>query len=343
VERRAVGKPLIPASLLLCKRRWILALFPAVLAAGVAILHAQPPGKVFRIGILTSAWAPWHNQTRGFRDGLRELGYVDGQNVLFEVLAGQGDSARLPGLADDLIRRRPDLLYCVATPDVRACQKATRTVPIVFTQTGDPVSLGLVQSLARPGGNITGVGSMRGMLAAKRLELFKDVVPSLRRVLVTYDPREDEEQEAVAVAREAAASLGVALLQYPVTKPQELEAGLEKLAGGGQDGILIVQANPNLNIPGRSLEVAASYKIPTMYTSAFWAENGALASYGANETQQGRQAARLAHRILMGRSPREIPVELPMEIEFVVNLKTAERIGLKVRPEVLFRANRIIH
>jgi putative ABC transport system substrate-binding protein len=117
---------------------------------------------------------------------------------------------------------------------------------------------------------------------------------------------------------------------------------LEKLTGGGRDGILIVQANPNLNIPGRSLEVATSHKIPTMYTNAFWAEHGALASYGANEIQQGRQAARLAHMILMGRSPAEIPVELPTEIEFVINLKTAEKIGLKVRREVLFRANRVI-
>jgi putative ABC transport system substrate-binding protein len=320
----------------------LLALSALLMVEMVGVAYPQPPSRVFRIGILTSAWVPWHNQTRGFRDGLKELGYVDGQNVLFEVLAGQGDSARLPGMAEDLVQKKPDLLYCVATPDARACQKATQTVPIVFTQTGDPVKLGLVQSLARPGGNITGIGSLRGMLAAKRLELFKEVVPALRRVLVTYDPREDEEYEAVMLAREAAPPLGLTLLQHPITTPQELEAILEKLTGGGRDGILIVQANPNLNIPGRSLEVATSHKIPTMYTNAFWAEHGALASYGANEIQQGRQAARLAHMILMGRSPAEIPVELPTEIEFVINLKTAEKIGLKVRREVLFRANRVI-
>lgn len=327
----------------LSRAGWVLALFAVALEAGVAaVTSAQPPGRVFRIGILTSAWVPWHNQTRGFRDGLKELGYVDGQNVRFEVVASQGDSARLPRLASDLLQRKPDLLYCVATPDARACQKATQTVPIVFTQTDDPVTLGLVQSLARPGGNITGIGSLRGMLVAKRLELFKQVVPSLRRVLVTYDPREDEEHEAVMLAKEVAASLGLTLLERPITTPQEMEAGLEQLRGGGQDGILIVQANPNLNIPGRSLEVATSYKIPTMYPSAFWAEHGALASYGVNEFQQGRQAARLAHKILMGGSPREIPVELPTEIEFVINLKIAETIGVNVQPEVLLRANRVI-
>lgn len=321
---------------------WVVALLVVVLDAGIAGGSVQAQSKVFRIGILTSAWVPWHNQTRGFRDGLKELGYVDGQNVVFDVLTAQGDSARLPGLADDLLRSRPDLLYCVATPDARACQKATRTVPIVFTQTGDPVKLGLVQSLARPGGNITGIGSLRGMLAAKRLELFKEIVPTLRRVLVTYDPREDEEAEAVRTAKDVAGPLGLTVLDRPITTSQEIEAGLEKLTGGGQDGILIVQASPNLNIPGRSLEVATSYRIPTMYTSTFWAEHGALASYGANEFQQGRQAARLAHKILTGSAPGEIPVELPTEIEFVINLKTAERIGLKVQSEVLLRADRVI-
>lgn len=310
--------------------------------ADLAVGSARVPGKVLRIGILTSAYIAWHNQTRGFREGLTDLGYIDGQHVVFHVLTGRGDSARLPALADELVRGKPDLLYCVATPDARACQKATTTVPIVFTQTGDPVKLGLVQSLARPGGNVTGIGSLRGMLVAKRLELFKEVVPTLRRVLVTYDPREDEEAEAVRVAKEVAVSLGLTILERPITKPQELETGLDMLTAHGRDGILIVQANPNLNIPGRSLEVAISYGIPTMYTSAFWAEHGALASYGANELRQGRQAARLAHDILRGRSPAEIPVELPTEIEFVVNLRTAERIGLKVPPAVLLRATRVI-
>jgi putative ABC transport system substrate-binding protein len=146
----------------------------------------------------------------------------------------------------------------------------------------------------------------------------------------------------VTAAKGAAAQLGLTLLARPITTAEELDAGLEKLTAGGQDGILVVQANPNLNIPGRSLEVATSYKIPTMYTNAFWAEHGALASYGANELQQGWQAARLAHKILLGRSPRELPVELPTELELVINLKTAASLGLKVRPEILLRANRFI-
>ncbi|HWP38149.1 MAG TPA: ABC transporter substrate-binding protein [Gemmatimonadales bacterium] len=318
------------------------AFLAALVGAGLAAGSAHTPRNIVRIGILTSAYITWHNQTRGFRDGLAELGHIDGRDVVFHVFTGQGDSARLPALAADLVRLKPDLLYCVATPEARACQNATRTIPIIFTQTGDPVKLGLVQSLARPGGNITGIGSLRGMLAGKRLEVFKEVVPALRRVLVTYDPREDEEAEAVSVAKQAAAALGLTILDHPITHPHEIEAGLDRLTHRGRDGILIVQANPNLNIPGRSLEVATSYGIPTMYTSAFWAEHGALASYGANEFQQGRQAARLAHKILEGTSPAEIPVELPTEIEFVVNVRTAERLGLRVQPGVLLRADRVI-
>lgn len=312
------------------------------LGAGVVAGQAQPSGKVWRIGVLTSSWSPWHSNTEGFRDGLKELGYLEGRNVAFEALASQGDTGRLPDLAAELVRRKPDLLYCVAGPDAQACQRATQTVPIVFTQTGDPVKLGLVKSLARPGGNITGIGSLRAELAAKRLELFKEIVPSLKRVLVTYDPREPEEQASVKFAREAAVPLGLSLIERPITAPLEVELGLHDLQEGGEDGIMIVQATPNLNIPGRSLEVATSRKLPTMYPSSFWARYGALASYGPDQYQQGRDAARLAHKILTGTPPQEIPVELPTRIEFVINLKTAKRIGLAVPPEALFRAERVI-
>ena len=324
------------------KRFFELLVIAAALVAGVASSQAQSSGKVWRIGILTMSWAPWHNQTKGFRDKLKELGYVEGQNIDFEVRLAKGKTERLPELAAELVWKKPDLLYCAMGPEAQACHKATQTIPIVFTQAGSPVKLGLVRSLARPGGNVTGVGSLRVELAAKRLEIFKEIVPSLRRVLVTYDPREGEEVEAVKFARKAATRLGLTLLERPITDPLEMEPGLEELRGSGQDGILIVQPGPNLNIPGRSLMVATSYKIPTMYPSSIWTEFGALASYGPNQYEQGRWAARLAHKILTGTPPREIPVELPRDIEFVINLKTAKNIGLKVPAEVLFRADQVI-
>lgn len=294
--------------------------------------------KVFKIGILTDAMVPWHSSTEGFREGLKEFGYIEGKNVVFEIRAAQGDLARLRKLAAELVEQKPDLLFCVSD----ACQRHTGQTPIVFTQVSDPVRLGLVESIARPGGNITGIANLRAELTAKRLELFKETVPSLRRVLVTYDSTKTEEREALASAKSEASRLKLILIENPIMRPLEIEPALAKLSEGGRDGILIVQSGPNLNIPGRSLEVATSNNLPTMYPASFWSQFGALVSYGPDQYAQGRQAARLAHRILTGTPPRELPVELPDRIEFIINLKTAKRLGLQVPGEVLFRANRVI-
>ena len=295
--------------------------------------------KVFKIGVLTDGMVPWTSSARGFQDGLRELGYIEGRNVTFEARATQGDSSRLPKLAAELLKSKPDLLFCISD----ACWRETGRIPMVFTQVSDPVRIGLVASIARPGGNITGIANLRADLTAKRLELFKETVPSLRRVLIIYDPGKTEETEAVASARSAARRLGLQLLENPIKVPSEIEPALAKLNEGGQDGILIVQTGANLNIPGRTLEVSTSNNLPTMYAASFWSQFGALASYGADQNSQGRQAARLAHKILTGTPPRELPVELPDRIEFIINLKTAKRIGLQVPRVVLVRADRVIN
>lgn len=308
-----------------------------VLLGAATPAGAQGP-RVYRIGILTDAMVPWHSSTNGFRDGLRAAGYVEGVNVVFEVRAARTDINQVPVLAAELIRLNPDLLLCVSD----ACRRETTQIPIVFTQVSDPVRLGLVHSIARPGGNVTGVANLRADLTGKRLELFVETVPTLRRVLLTYDPRRVEEREAVTAARAAARRRGVTLLEQPITSPLEMEPGLASLEEGGRDGILIVQEGTNLNVPGRSLEVATSHKLPTMYPAPFWSAVGALVSYGSDQYAQGRQAARLAHKILTGTAPGQIPVELPDVIEFVVNLRTARRLGLEVPPSVLLRADRTI-
>jgi len=295
--------------------------------------------KVFKIGVLTDGMVPWTSSAKGFQDGLRELGYIEGKNVSFEARATQGEGSRLPKLAAELLKSKPDLLFCISD----ACWRETGRVPMVFTQVSDPVRAGLVASIARPGGNITGIANLRADLSAKRLELFKDTVPSLRRVLVTYDPRNMEETEAVTALRGVTMRLGLQLLENPIKVPLEIEPALAKLEEGGRDGILIVQSGTNLNIPGRSLQVATSNNLPTMYPDSFWSQFGALASYGPEQFAQGRQAARLAHRILTGTPPRELPVELPDRIEFIINLKTAERIGLQVPDLVLIRADRVVN
>jgi putative ABC transport system substrate-binding protein len=294
--------------------------------------------KQFKIGILTDAMVPWHTSTLGFRDGLKEFGYVEGKNIVFEVRASQGDLARLPKLAAELMTQKPDLLFCVSD----ACRKEPVHTPIVFTQVSDPVRLGLVESIARPGGNITGIANLRAELTAKRLDLFKEAVPSLRRVLVTYDSTKSEEREALASAKSEASRLKLSIVENPITSPLEIEPALANLKEGGRDGILIVQSGTNFNIPGRSLQVATSNKLPTIYPASFWSQVGALASYGPDQYAQGRQAARLAHKILTGTPPRELPVELPDRIEFIINLKTAKQLGLHVPGEVLARANRVI-
>ncbi len=318
-----------------------LVLLSTALLWGAPAPGAQPP-KIVKVGILTLAWAPWHPSTEGFRDALKDLGYVEGQTLTFAVRPAQGDPSRLPELAAELVRQQPDLLYCVGSPAPQVCQRATPTIPIVFAEAGDPVKSGLVKTIARPGGNVTGIANLRAELTAKRLELFKEAVPSLRRVLVTYDPREPEEQEALTFARTAARRLGLTLLERPVTAPLEIEAGLAALRGGGPDGILIVEYAGLLNIPARSLEVATSNKLPTMYPHSFWTKFGALASYGPDQYLQGRQAARLAQKILTGTPPRELPVEFPDRIELIFNLKTAKNLGLTVPRPMLFRADRLI-
>jgi putative ABC transport system substrate-binding protein len=317
------------------RRRSVLAAITLACLAPAAA--AQPPVMV-RIGILTDAMVPWHPTTEGFRDGLKALGYVEGKNVVFEPRAAQGDMARVAEQAADLVRRKPDLILCVSD----ACRKDAGPIPLVFVQVSDPVRVGLVKSVARPGGNVTGIATLRAELTAKRLELFKEVVPSLRRVLVSYDPREKDERDSLAVARTTARRLGLALVERQVTAPLDIEPGLAGLARGGEDGILIVQSGPNVNIPGRSLEVATTEGIPTMYPASLWPSFGALVSYGPDQYTQGRQAARLAHKVLTGTPPRDIPVELPDRIELIVNLATARRLGLKIPQSILLRADRVI-
>lgn len=320
-----------------------------IVLAGLTVLVAvgsaagtERPTRPVKIGVLTTAMAPWHTETEGFREGLRDLGYVEGGTLSFDARAAEGDPGRLPGLAAGLVAGRPALLFCVGAPSARACQQATATVPIVVVGVGDPVRAGLARTLASPGGNVTGIANLRAELAGKRLELFKALAPGLRRVLITYDARDPEEQVAVATARESARRLGVSLIEHAITAPLEIEPALAGLREGNQDGILIVQSGLNHNIPGRSLEVATTRSLPTMYPHSFWARYGALASYGADQRAQGRQAARLAHRVLTGTAPGTLPMELPDRVEFVVNLRTARRLNLELPPPVMVNVNRVI-
>lgn len=312
-----------------------LALLAALLAGAMPAAGQVRP---VRIGALTESWGPTPAFV-GVRDGLVELGYREHEDFVFGVRFTQGDVAALRDAAREILEQRPDIL--VVSPGVAgdALAGATSRIPIVLVGSGDPVQSGLVQSLARPGGNITGVTSLGPQLAAKRLELFRDVVPGLRRVLFVYRARDPLASVEVAGYREAATRLGLVLVEKAVTRSEEARAAIAGASRSEIDGLLASEP-VGLNIPGMVLERASS--LPTMFANSFWTERGGLASYSADYYDSGRQAARLVDKIIKGARAGELPIEVNHRIEFLVNGRVARQLGIDVSPIVLLRADRII-
>jgi putative tryptophan/tyrosine transport system substrate-binding protein len=293
-----------------------------------------------KIGVLTGSWGPTP-EVVGLRDGLLELGYRENEQFVLGVRFTQGDLTALPAAARELVQYGVDIIVADYNHPAKAAQMATSQIPIVFIGDSDPVGLGLIQSFARPGGNVTGVTGLYLELSPKRLEVFREIVPDLKRVLYLYDA-----VDAVAVAqarayREAARHLRIELVEKPVRTEEEAQATLAQISKGTVDGILVRSA-VSLNIPGFVQEATSHQAIPTMWDVSFYVERGALASYGPDLHEMGRQAARLVDKILKGVKPAEIPVEVSPKIEFVINLKAAKALGLTIAPEVLYRADRII-
>jgi putative ABC transport system substrate-binding protein len=254
----------------------------------------------------------------------------------------QGELAALPDAAQQLLQRGVDIIFAHNGNTARAAQQATTRIPIVFANVEDPVGAGLVQSFARPGGNITGVTSLDLELGPKRLQIFQDLIPHLKRVLFLYDPRDADSVGAAKVYREAARQLGIMLVEQPVRTEAEVQLTLSAVRQGELDGILAPRCC-SLDLPGHALKTASQQRIPIMFNStAFWIEHGALASYGPDAYASGRQAARLVHKILNGADPAELPVEVNSKIEFVISLKVAKALGLTIPPEALYRADRLI-
>jgi putative ABC transport system substrate-binding protein len=234
-----------------------------------------------------------------------------------------------------------DILFTSNPSAATAAQMAANRIPIVFAGGGDPVGQGLVQSFARPGGNITGVTNQDLELAPKRLEVFREIVPGLKRVLFPYDPTEAFSLEEAKVYRDAARRLGMVLVEKPVRSQEEAQATLGQIRKGEVDGILGPRSLSS-NIPGFVLEATSERAIPTMFPDTWYVEHkGGLASYGPDFYASGRQAARLVDKILKGASPARIPVEVNTKLEFAINLKVARTLGLTIPPEVLFRADRV--
>jgi putative ABC transport system substrate-binding protein len=249
--------------------------------------------------------------------------------------------AALPTAARELVQQGIDILFTANPASAKAAQMATNRIPIVFTGAADPIGLGLIQSFARPGGNITGVTDLDLDLDSKRLEIFKELIPGLKRVLFSYDPSEVFGKAQAKNYRDTARQLDIILIEKPVRTEDEARATFANIPKGEVHGI-VVPRSLSLNIPGFALEATSQRRIPTMFFSTWYVENGGLASYGSNYHESGRMAARLVDKILKGAKPSEIPVEVNPNIEFVVNLKVAKALGIKIAPEALSRANRVI-
>jgi putative ABC transport system substrate-binding protein len=303
-------------------------------------MDAAERSRPFRIGALTASWGPTP-MIVGMRDGLLDLGYREDQDFVLGVRFTQGDIAALPAAARELVQYGVDLIFVDADAPARAAQRATTQIPIVFASVNDPEGLGSIQSFARPGGNITGVTDMELYLGPKRLQMFQEMIPSLKRVLFPYNATETYAVKMVRVYRDAAQRLGIELVEQAVRTQEEAQATLAQLRQGEVDGILAPRSN-SLNIPGFIMETATQRKIPAMFSTAFFPENGGLVSYAPDTYDTGKQAARLVDKILKGANPAEIPVEVNSKIEFVINLKVAKALQLTIPPEALYRADRLI-
>jgi ABC-type uncharacterized transport system substrate-binding protein len=322
--------------------RWCLILFILVAFQPLLICNvsAAERTKPIRIGVLTDSWGPTPGVV-GLRDGLKDRGYRENQDFVIGVRFTQGDIAALPQAARELVEQRVDILFTNNPAPAKAAQMATNSIPIVFYGVGDPIGLGLIQSFARPGGNITGVTDRDLELATKRLEIFKEMIPGLKRVMFCYDPSDAFSVAQAKVYRDTARLLNIVLIEKPVRTQEEAQATFAGIRKSDVHGI-VVPHSLSLNIPGRAVEATTRQGIPTMFFGPWHVENGGLASYGSAFYESGRQAARLVDKILKGTNPGEIPVEVNNNIEFVVNLKVATALGIKIVPEVLYQANRVI-
>lgn len=316
----------------------------ALLLVSASLLGA-PAGPAtaagpIRIGALTEAWGP-NPQFVGLRDGLQALGYKEEEHFVIGVRFTRGDPEALHAAARDLVKQGADILVTGGGAPTQAAKGATTGLPIVFISGDDPVGRGLVQSFARPGGNITGVVDLGIELAGKRLQLFQEMIPGLKRVLVVYAVNSPYAILEARAYRDAAAQLGISLVEKPVSNREEAQAAFERLRRREVHGVL-VSSSLAWNVPGLAIEATSKQGIPSIFPAAFYVQEGGLAAYGPDYYASGRQAARLVDKIIKGARPADIPVESNPRIELVINLKVARKLALQIPPAVLSRADRVI-
>ena len=325
------------------RRRFLLTALAGALAAPLAA-EAQPTGKVWRIGYLSVVSAETDRSwVTAFRDGLRELGYREGENVVLEQRHAAQQLDTLPGLAADLVRLQIDVVVANGTPAILAAKNAKNGLPIVITVNADPVGAGLVASLARPGGNITGNTDGHADLGPKRLELLKAAVPSVSHVAVLWNPATPQAARQFDNIQAAASGLGVTLLPFEVGGPGDIDRVFARV-GRGRAGALFVIPDQSWSQgqERRIAELAMKSRLPGSGTARQFADSGILMSYGANFHDLWRRAAAYVDKILKGAKPADLPVEQPTRFELVINLKTAKALGLTIPPSLLARADQVI-
>jgi putative tryptophan/tyrosine transport system substrate-binding protein len=325
-------------------RRGVIAGLTSLITAPQRSSAQQTPAKLPRVGWIwngPSAGKPI--EVEGFRQGLKEFGYIEGQNVIVDYRFSEGRTDRIADLATELMQLRPDVVVAVGELATRAVNKVTTAIPIVMLA-GDPVGWGLVASLARPGGNITGVSMMQGMegLTGKRVELLKDALPTATRIGYLFNPDAGMAVTDLAQAKQVASRLGLVIRTYPVRRGDEIEGAVAALSSEGVDGVHVPPTFPFTGYPRETGELLLKYRVPAISELRQIADSGGLLSYGPNTFDAMRRLAYFVDRILKGAQPADLPVEQASRLDLVVNMKTAQALRLTIPPAILARADEVI-
>ena len=319
----------------------VVALLVGLTLAAVHLAEAQQPTKVYKIGFL----GPGSDQSNSrFQQILRELhklGYVDGKNISFESRYFGNEFDRLPALAQELVGLKVDVIVTRGTPETSALKKATKTIPIIFYSVTDPIGAGLVDSLARPGGNITGFSSIEAVLAGKRLELLKETVPKLTRVAVLWNPQDRSSAQQWKESQSPARELGLQLHSMEVSSSDKYESAFKLALNSGSTALAVIAGSLEDANQTRIAELATKNRLPAIYPRRSFVDSGGLMAYGSAEGSINRVAL-MVDKVLKGTKPADIPVEQPTKFELIINLKTAKTLGLTIPPVVMMRAEKVI-
>jgi len=326
-----------------CPRYPVLTALLAILVIFTSLAaQAQQAGKVARIGFLAQGPAPSGPTFEAFRQGLRELGYVEGQNIVIEYRWAEERLERLPDLAAELVSLKVDVIVAPGTPAPLAAKRVTRTIPIVMAAAGDPVGTGLVATLAQPGGNVTGLSNFSAELAGKRLQLQKEVLPGVSRVAVLWNSANPVAALLMRETETAARTLGLQVQSVEVRRPEDFENALPAAISGGAGALFVIDDPLVFSSRMRIADFAVRNRLPATAFYNEFAKAGGLMAYGPNLAHQFRRAALYVDKILKGAKPADLPVEQPTQFELVINMKTAKALGLTIPQPVLLRADQLI-